>query len=725
LECYDLVLIDVFDANQGPSLLYSNEVTVIVDYPKQVGDGVQSRARVVEVLLGEQESAVLPEELIEPSITGNGKLMVAQVGEGDLKYSYSDTPCDIQQLKDFKHISEFYSEAQLNPGLGAFGIAKYPIRDMEGRPLVSGERVRGAYPWIDRDGDNIMFIQGKQDLYFVDPGRPATELAGQRYEVLGGTPGLSSPTPASELYPLNDAVSVGAVTQGNPKIGMTFFGLWTKGRMISPDTRNNNVDMAMGGGFRLLNLYSDDDPVLGTLVGGAAKEFINSTENQFESLLNLRPATPRDVVWLLSSNHDTAEYAFDDVLDPQALLISEMTPTINHGSASQSRFSDGFEFVTGGGVGFTSPARLANHATSTDWVLPAYGLLLGGSRAEPIAAGGEKGKGLWCDGVDDRLEFLVPEQSGSMEQDWFFSVAINPRGSSPQRRLLTLPNGTWLDVVSSTTIQIGGSTGSPVDISIPAELALGGDHWTTISIASAAAGGADVRLYLNGYLLDELSAPSFQMSPGRLTLCGADSGFRGWVDNFKVIGRHPSPEVVCNHAGGTMVGLLPGDGSNPDLQGLASIASEYSLHGYFSTTGFGEFACERPGVQSATGVCLGRTRRLANYQYADRCVRQELLLGPVPFYWDAPRHDLTANGFCTSCHGDSNASATLTTDALLVGSVDFADDQRRQPSQAPPKLFGMVPSHYLVEELPPQPPVTISTPPTGWPIDEYLMPEEP
>ncbi|MBZ0114421.1 MAG: hypothetical protein K8J08_18305 [Thermoanaerobaculia bacterium] len=720
-DCYDLVLVDAYDVTGGGTELWGAPVTIVIERPK--GDvGSSARPMVADVQVGEPYGGTLTSGscsgggctngLIEPNITGNGKLIVAQVN-GMIQYAYSDTPCDVEAwLSDFQDISEMEDDPRT--GVQSFGLAKYSIRDMENRYLESGEPFRGAYPWVDRDGDNMMFIQGKQTPHFVDPSVAPTGSAGERYEVVG-TPAGGPP----EV--VNTAAGVEEYGLGNPKIGLTFFGLWTHGKMITPDTRTNSVDMALKGALAL-RLYSDG-PIGGTEVGPDSKENLNSIENQFLFLPNLRPDTPRDVVWHISSNHDTVEYAFDDVVDPWALVVSEMTPTINSGNGLSSKYNDGFEYTTGAyaGLGFTHPAHLANHATSTQWEVPVYGYLLGGARAEPVAAGGETGKGLWCDGIDDRLEFLVDHDQAlwdtSQDQSWLYTVSIDTRyDSSEPRRVLELPDGTFLDLVDPDEdggfdLQLGHDS-TIVNVDIPPILEISQDVWTSLAISSTPLGSNaySVNVYLDGFLLESMvrsTKPTFQLTPGRVTLCHESDGFHGWVDNFRVLAQDPNdihernPEVVCNLAGGTLVGLYTGDDQlGPPLDDLHARATVFpgASHAAIGVSNFDYFACERPNP--AGTACLGHQRRPeSNTAYAARCVRDELTFEDSLIEYALPRPNL-ANDFCSRCHHSSNQSATLTPAALTEGTVNMEDDARRQPLQPPPKIFGMIPAHYLATDHP-------------------------
>ncbi len=455
-DCYNLVVVTVYDTGTQDEL-WATPVRVVVANPKRAGtNGVNSltnRALVVDVqVLSSPQIAPFPagepRQILEPNITGDGRLLVIQ-GDGMIRYSVipqSEEACDISQWSSFNHIYEMHDD----PLMADYGVAKFPLRDFENQelsPSVPGNhQVRAGYPWIDRDGDNLMFMLGQSTLFYVDE----NEVAREKFEVVGhpfyGTqaqiPCGGSCNGNQPLHPTTRQ-EVEDLTDHLPRVGLTLVGLWTQGKMFSPDSRNNNVDatVPMGAPFhRLLRLYSDVPA--GSEVGPSARTLINSLENQFSFDPDLRPDRPREVVWQLSSQGQTDEVAFDDVTDPAALIVASMGVAINATRPDAGRFQDGFVY-TGrvDGEGFQFPAHIANYAAATRWNLPAFGYLLGGARAEPIAAGGYRGKGLWLDGVDDRLEYLVPEQAGGGTEwdlgDWFFSLSIDPRQLSTSQRLLT------------------------------------------------------------------------------------------------------------------------------------------------------------------------------------------------------------------------------------------------------------------------------------------------
>ena len=785
-DCYDLSLITVYNSSgttgeqdlNALDELWESRVRVVVANPKGSDANEQpsaTRANVIDVVLRDLPQnprgiETMIYNILEPNITGDGRLLVIQ-GDGELRYSVlPDTaePCDVTQWGGFKPISEMHAD----PDMSEYGIAKYPLRDHEGNVLSVGPpypEIRAAYPWIDRDGDNMMFMLGAANLYYED----GDEQVHEKFDVVShpvyGTTAQIPIQGSSNTVPLHptdlDDLPAGeiSVVDPLPREGLTFFGLWSQGKMFSPDNRNNAVDFAIkGGGFhhhRELDLYAA--PAEPVEVGPSIRTSINSAQNQFFYYPKLLPDTPREVVWTVSTQDQTDEVAFDDVTDPRALIISPMNVSIKS-SADKGRFQDGFEY-TGDltGEGFQRPAHMANAATSVSdavvaaasdvgvdlssnvqWNIPAYGYLLGGARAEPIAAGGFRGKGLWFDGIDDRLEYLVPLQPTSRETDmqdsaWFYSISIDPRDLTTQRRLLTLPDNNWIDILDSQKLRIGRN--GFFDVTLPSALALTSGEWSTISLLSApkASGGFEITVYLNGYEIFDISpAQDFlRMDSGTITVGAEHLGFLGWVDDFKVIARAPNPEVVCNHARGTLVGVAASNEPDYDADHAAlavlypstshDVITDLMIHRNVGPT-YGSYICERP-ISDPSGAldlydhgkytCLGQTRRTSD----DRCLRSRMLF-PEGLFHDVARKDSTANSFCTSCHIASNPSETMTGDALLGGGVTLMpDDTRRQPMQHPPKLFGNI-LEFLFGTWPAAGGIQATA--TGEPIDQYTTPAE-
>ncbi len=760
-DCYDLTVVTVYenrDVVPTQDELWGTEVRVVVASPKgsaaNDSDEFEAlRAHVVHVKpLTAPRRAPLPPgapaEILEPVITGDGRLIFIQ-GDGLIQYAVmpeNADPCDVTAWGAFRDIYAMHTD----PLMADYGVARFPLRDFENQELstrVPGTHaIRGGYPWVDRDGDNLMFMLARATHFYVDSAGEVHE----KFEVVGHPVFGSQPDipciPSADCpgtLPLHPTTvgHVESLTDHLPRAGLTVVGLWGQGKMWSPDSRNNPVDAAIPGGthsYRLLRLYEDAPG--GTEVGPSARTLVNALENQLLFQPEMRPDTPREVVWQITTQGMTDEVSFDDVNDPDALVVLPMSVSIKATNPERGRFQDGFVYEGRvGGEGFQFPAHLANQAAATQWSLPQYGYLLGGARSEPIAAGGYDAKGLWLDGTDDRVELIVPEQSAgsrvAMEDGtWFYNLSIDPRELTGPRRLLTLPDGTWLDIVDATALRFGKGE-AIFDVALPSALALSERTWSTIGIVSDASlpGAAPViEVAIDGYLLERFSPTEslFRMTPGVVTVGDGAGGFRGWVDDFKVIGRAPGPEVLCNHAHGTLVGVVPGEP-------LAARALAYpaSSHAEIAArlptpSSFDSFACERPIAHPVDATdaadhshyhCLGKTRRLESHPQPERCLRPALLFPEGPLAFGQSRPSSLDNAFCLSCHTEGHPSVTLNRrDALAPGSSPMHLDLRRQPLQNSPKFFGNVPA-FLFDGLPLLP---FQTPPEGVFLDTYTAPPQ-
>jgi hypothetical protein len=203
----------------------------------------------------------------------------------------------------------------------------------------------------------------------------------------------------------------------------------------------NNIDYGLGvpdGYQRGVHLYENDGTYGVRLGSGRFNQppsypglppsyagnttIIDAFENLFTYLPTFRPITLREVVWQLNMGKGGDEIAFDDYIDPNAFIISEMTassewrsyqlPDSTHNPVAPpvATYHDGFDYT--GYTGFTTqPIHLQNAATAatSQWQVPAAGIVTSSSgntsnvtaRVEPAALGGIKGKGFWL-GQDGR-----------------------------------------------------------------------------------------------------------------------------------------------------------------------------------------------------------------------------------------------------------------------------------------------------------------------------------
>ncbi|CAN5465279.1 hypothetical protein BH11MYX1_BH11MYX1_43640 [soil metagenome] len=112
--------------------------------------------------------------------------------------------------------------------------------------------------------------------------------------------------------------------------------------------------------------------------------------------------TTRDVVWSITRGLATDEVAFDDFMNPNLVLLAEMTAAWEaSGSPKDGLLDDGFAASgSGADAPFThdsSAIRIQNAAASAIVPLAATGHIEGEARVEPAALGGIHGRGLWLE----------------------------------------------------------------------------------------------------------------------------------------------------------------------------------------------------------------------------------------------------------------------------------------------------------------------------------------
>lgn len=734
-DCYDFVVITSarLGTADGQRQLWGTPVSVRVTRPKT------AEAAIDRVITGPRRAGPIHAvgSFFEPMTTNDGRLLSGRVatpdfewtpaGSGetrrhfvDLVYSFNANgrPCDVDQWHTFYPISH----APYDPDVKSrYGFAMAPFRDSTGALLPDGADLGISYPWIDRHGDNLFFTSVGATLS-IDGLLPAGPAGNTRYPTRCA-PG-SSCTTYVEFFDWTR--------------GQAVAGLWTHGKMVQLDGLLNNTDYGIevaDGAHRLVHLYRDGSGPKGTEPGevrigsgrGSADHggpatyvgnanFVDSTENLFHALPALHPVSPRDVTWIVNSGKASDEIAFDDWLDLDAFIVSEMV-----GATSYVGPPDGAGVMTYHDGWMNRTAMVQNAATSLPdrWQVPVAGVAFGDVRIEPVALGGVRGKGLWLDG-DAGLEYPIDEQGADMRATaWYVGIFLDARFEDDDllRALVVFADGSRIALLGRRGIHYvagDGTTTQRVDLATP----LPHGAWTHLGFQLHGEDGG-VTLYRDGFPLHRVDGDAgLRFTAGSL-LVGADprddAGVRGWIDDLVVFAREMAAEAACNQAAGSLVAVDESAAPQSWIDTARSYPDWAHARVRADLGGRGPAAAER-------FVCFHGYERDHQHHLADLpaglvSVRRELVFPEGPLVFGQPRPDSSRNPFCLTCHSAAGM-AGLSLAALVPDPARaMEDDRRRQPSQPPRRVFGSVPAHWLG---PGKPPRHVQAPPAGLKVDALL-----
>ncbi|MBK7973329.1 MAG: hypothetical protein IPK07_08630 [Deltaproteobacteria bacterium] len=746
-DCYDFTIVSTTSQSFLGIQFWGTPVHVEVAAPKT------RDARLARVELGEPVAgAVVPlsTEWTEPAITQDGRLLTGRFGGAprawtnpvtgetlvrfyDLGYSVLSpdaAPCDVRGWTQFNPMSH----APFDPAMvGTYGLAAYPFRDSEGAPIPDGEDMGGSYPWVDREGTNVFMT---------------------------GVPGRLSET-SQTLFP-HECWWPGCERYPEPvdwDRGFLVAGLWTHGKLVHLDGLINNSDWAVGvaaATHQRVKLYRDAGGADVAVRFGAGRASgaeggadspsprgYSGNANILDSLQNLpnhhfdaTPITPRDVVWIMGTGVGTDEIAFDDYVDPNAFIVSNM-----QGSVTQHRNERGEtlgvpHYWNGQVRTLLVPIRLPpdvlilvpdlaeevhvqNAATSLGWQVPPFGRVAAGSgRIEPVALGGIEGNGSWLDGTDG-IVYPVPAHSRSiLDVPWYVGLFVDARANGGDARVLvTFPDGSALRLAGTERLEYVAGGAVVHTVQVPAREV--GERWLHLGLGLAA-GNRVVTLLVDGFAFDrfESSSPLFTVGEGELVVGAAGpgvAGFRGWVDDFKVLAHDVNPEVACNHAEGTLLGLR----GNARWE---SIAARYPGWAH------GETAALVGEGSDARFACFHDYARdfgahVANLPEGTVSERRRINFPEGPLRAGAPRPDSSRNPFCLTCH-TPHGQGGLSEAALAYDAATLAeDDPRRQPMQPPRRVFGNVPAGWIAPGPGAGGPAQATVaPPDGLLVDRWVLP---
>ncbi len=719
-DCYDITIMSVVNGYEGCSSsscikteLWGRDVTVVVEKPKT------DAARIIDVLYRDQPKRS-PERLsnhsfFTPVVSGDGRLLIFGTTDG-MEYSVNHPdsgggPCDVEHWNNFKSITEMYND----PNASAYGLAQLPIRDTENNILQPEHPLPGGYLWIDRNASMLFFNSARSTpSVYWNPDSKKMEMA---YKIMAIDENstytldeiLNSTTYNEASIKLQDVIN-----QGNH--GFAFFGLWTNNKIIVPDTILNKNNLGIGiDRLFTLDLYHDNPSGENVMTGHVRRK--GTPENRFYYLDNMLPENPSDIIWHVSTERDTAEMSFDDYVTRNALIVAPMNSSVTAdltGSRSYY-YNNGFAHIRNPkyqGLGFTKKPRLQNTATSVPdqlkdyapsafsmWEIPAYGEILGGGRVEPIAAGGIHGAGLFLNG-SNYVNFNIPTQNRSMIVPWYYGLWIEPKSTNNNSVLISFPDGTELSRLDENNLLITKS-GFQKIVKLPSKLKSNDSQWMHIAfIVRPRLNGTETKVdfYFNGYHSSSIwvKAPIFNLSAGSLYLGGGPNkvGFKGWIDNFKIISHIPNEEEICRQAEGTLVGVNNDNSAEWEFANSFPARSHSMISNKIKKS-FQAYYCEQkinPPINS-NYHCIDNIRRTHLQPDATRCIGSSLLSPEGALFYDLARPDSSDNKFCHSCHVNSHPSETLRRSALIstAGTPLLPLDHRRQPIQPPSRIFGVIP----------------------------------
>jgi hypothetical protein len=773
-DCYDLTVLSspqfTDDTGQSWVYFYGTPITVTVSNPKTTSAAI-SNVTVKTPVVG--PSPFPFKALLEPMATADGHLLVARTfcsvfkwndssqggqavtGSYNIVYSVagqSAKPCDVTQWTNFYPIAHAYTDPMVN---GIYGFADTQFRDSENNPIPENKDIEGTYPWIDRMGRNLFFFNVSSSLFFQNSSGGVSSRFPESC-----VPGISCSDPTN---PAN----ITAIEATDNTRGLTVLGRWTHQKEVLLDSLVNNIDYGLGvpgGTQRMVTLYQSPGakptPVAVQLGSGRSNTgspgnagnpegsavnttFVESLENILTYNPVFKPITLRDVVWRLNLGKGNDEIAFDDYVNANSFIISEMTASTTYNNYSNTvppkmTYNDGFVAPTGflNSAGVSNPIHLQNAATalSSNWNIPKYGLVAQGSaaRLEPAALGGIKGKGFWLSGKTNITYAVVGQPQPVSASPWFINLFVDPRFSNDTmtRPLVTFPDGSRLNLTGLNEITLSFNGASVYSVEVPGALALPSPGWSDLSLM-VSPGGTQVGVYLNGYMLGSYTGSQalFQPTVGNLVVGGAAEsgtpGFVGWIDDFKVIAQAPDLETICNHARGTLIGV--NSSSSQQWQAIAnaylSSAENAQLNSLIQNKSFTEFACFENYASDTSAAYVGSGNVLGNLPSGTLSIRSQIHFPEGPLQWNVPRPNSTNNGFCLSCHtGQPSSLQSLSMFALSPqAGVPLQNDTRRQPLQLPRLMFGNVPELFINNLGPSKP---IQAPQSGELIDQWNYPTQ-
>ncbi|MCG8461244.1 MAG: hypothetical protein MI919_33575, partial [Holophagales bacterium] len=551
-DCYKMVVIkgvEFDDSSPQQIQLWATPITVEVDQPKTVN------AKIIDVTPGTPvpgpRLGTGPVGIFTfhtPMIAGTDKrFLLARfassslswkdnsgttqtAGRYDAVYSYyqGGAECDVTKWTEFKPLAFAPEDHDLEDGSGGkrFGFTEYSFKTPSGTDINSDPAVDvlpdlGAkYVWLDHRANNLFFATLSRKLIDEDADCQNPPSSCQHLYEVECVPGTGCTDPYDP-----------AAEKGSAAQGWMAMGLWTHGKMVLLDSLTNHCDFsffAFERFHRNVDLFSTGDPVrVGTCAHPGPIKVGNdlstepygwvrtpaqfgSQEHFFNMVPNMRPRTPRDVVWLITSGARSDEIAFDDYISFKTLIFSPMNALKE--MSSDRTYYDGNDPAN-------PEMRLQNAATTRRWQPPSYGKVVlpaaspeTKGRIENVALGGIKGRGFYLH-PETRIEYPIPAQPTTVPsmdgQVWMVSLFLDPTESVPWgelRTLLTFPGGAHIDLFASHELSVcpGPGTASCSRVTLPKSLASRG--WTHLAFVLDPDTGK-IRFFQDGFVFGELPLP--------------------------------------------------------------------------------------------------------------------------------------------------------------------------------------------------------------------------
>lgn len=658
--------------------------------------------------------------LFAPVTTGDGRLLLIESGAGfGMLYSYNSNntsaPCNIDEWRNFHPISHMPHDPEL---IKRYEIARaqtdstgqqHPFRDSLGNDVPYGALDVVGYPWIDREGKNLIVSVGNvaRDGYWARDVR---------------TQGLEATCEVPCSAPDGD-VRVCSNPDRGAGARAAVIGAWTQGKLVVLDNMlnftdfngapNNQADFA----FRM-RLYEKND----VWVTPKGSQQINSFENRLFPYDAHNPVLPFDVVWTVQSDtYHNAELVFDEYHNNRAFVVAHMNaPSEWRTGLPQDGFVATYKYpdrlVRNGETAdfrFTTNPLLQNAAGSTKWhdpdgvVGPATLRLRGGARVEPVAMGGVLGKGVYLDGNNDFIDMGYKIDPALRDAGWYFGLWIDPRdasdvGNGTPRTIFFFPDNSSIGLqrwngryrVSLRHAPTGQSKGLYLPELIGAgryfHLGIRIDTRFEVPVTTRATRATrQVRIYVDGTPVGapiEFVMDGFKMESGALgfqpmtavgqgewtwmsvgdpgpQFAGAEGrrSLRAWVDELRIYALRAEDgpgswfdEFICNTALGSLVDIA-GTSTDPRVLRLQKRAERYDKP---------TVICEQLKLESYTEpldfppqygqrLCVDRQHKSPDPNEGGRCLRRKrlgLADGKHNLTANSPRPPFSDLPFCTSCH---------------------------------------------------------------------------